>query len=278
MVTGAARVPGPAGLMKPLSRIAGEGPIYRVAARWVLRRSSAALSWASCAVPMILGLIGWSTSRPTGRPGVDIGVAGVGRRRVLRRQRAGRLERAEQVALIGDDRVRDLLVLGHGDDPVGDDAVALDRAAGRRVIERSRQAQRAMALDRNDALHRSLAKAVGPDDRRTVVVLQCAGDDLRGRGRGAVDQHHDRRSPNQVAARQRIVLPVIVGIAARASSPPCRIEKIGGYLDRGVERPPASLRRSRASPESRPPVCWRRRLSAARSSAGVVSSKVLIRT
>ena len=46
-------------------------------------------------------------------------------------------------------------------------------------------------LDVEDALHRRLAEGVGADDHAAVVVLQGAGEDLRGRGRAIFHQHRD---------------------------------------------------------------------------------------
>ena len=80
-------------------------------------------------------------------------------------------------------------VLQHDD--VGLDALGLDRAARRRVVARRGQPQRAIVLaERDDRLHRALAERTGADQRRALVVLQRAGNDLRSRRRAAVDEHH----------------------------------------------------------------------------------------
>ncbi len=78
-------------------------------------------------------------------------------------------------------------VLQHFD--VGHDALGLDRFAGRRVVAGGGETQRAVAgAERDDGLHRTLAERTGADQRRTLVVLQRAGNDLGCRCRAAIDQ------------------------------------------------------------------------------------------
>ncbi len=96
-----------------------------------------------------------------------------------------------------------LQIVGHvlEDLDVGLDALGLDRAARRRVVARRRQPQRAVLAERHDRLHGALAEGAGADQRRALVILQGAGDDLGRRGRAAVDQHDQRLAAGEVAAR-----------------------------------------------------------------------------
>src|SRR6185437_5530819 len=71
------------------------------------------------------------------------------------------------------------------------DAESLDRAARRGVVAGRGEPKGAAAAERNDGLYRALAERARADQRRPVMILQRAGDDLRGRSRTAVDQHHD---------------------------------------------------------------------------------------
>ena len=80
-----------------------------------------------------------------------------------------------------------------GDDPLaGGDALAAEVAALGREVLPGGDVQRAAVGELEDLLEDALAERLGADDLRAVAVLQRAGDDLRGRGGVAVDQH--RRS------------------------------------------------------------------------------------
>ena len=170
----------------------------------------------------VSGLVGGSRDRGRGRAGVE---------------RAGVLQRPVEVAFMAEHGVGHLLALRQADDDIGADALALDRAAGRRVVERRRQPQGAVpAFERDDRLHRALAKAAGAHDRRAVIVLQCAGDDFRGRGRGAVDQHHDRHPGDQIARHRGAIDAVVVGVAALGRDHDAAVDKFAGHIDRRVEQ------------------------------------------
>ena len=129
---------------------------------------------------------------------------------------------------------------------VGLDALGLDRAARRRVIARRGQAQRAVLAERHDGLHGALAERARADQRRALVILQRAGDDLRGRGRAAVDQHDQRLAVGEVAAGPRVEALRVVGDCARASRRSRRVstKALTTSID-WSSRPPGLLRRSR---------------------------------
>src|SRR5215207_8998550 len=91
--------------------------------------------------------------------------------------------------------LRDLLE----DDLVGVDALGLDRASGRREVARRGEPHRPVAAERDDGLHRALAERPRAEHRRALVVLQGTRDDLRGRGRAAVDQHDELLALGEVA-------------------------------------------------------------------------------
>ena len=68
-----------------------------------------------------------------------------------------------------------------------------------------------------------------------MVVLQRTGDDFRGRGRGTVDQHDNRRTAHEVAGRRCSIDAVVGAVApARCNHDPA-IDELAGDLDRGVE-------------------------------------------
>ena len=112
----------------------------------------------------------------------------------------------------------------------------LDRAAGRRVVARRGQPERAVALaERDDGLHRALAERAGADDGRALVVLQRAGDDLGRRGRAAVDQDDDRLALGEVAGAGVEALG-LVGVAAAGRDDLALLEEGVGHRDRLIEQ------------------------------------------
>src|SRR5471032_753133 len=69
-------------------------------------------------------------------------------------------------------------------------ALGLDRATIGRVVQRRGDLDGAVIGQRQHGLHRAFTEAVGAHQDAAFVVLQGAGDDFRGRGAAAVDQHH----------------------------------------------------------------------------------------
>src|SRR2546423_4359016 len=108
--------------------------------------------------------------------------------------------------------VAGLLVLGDLgglDNDVGVDAARLDRAAGRRVIARRRQAHRAMTGERDDRLHRALPEGLRADQDRAVMILQRASDDFTRRGGAAIDQHRYRQTARDVTGPGIVALRLL---------------------------------------------------------------------
>ncbi len=67
------------------------------------------------------------------------------------------------------------------------------------------------------------------------MVLHRARDDFGGRGRGAVDQHDDRGSAQQVARHRGAVDVVVRAVAAAGGDHDTTVEKDAGDIDRGVQ-------------------------------------------
>ena len=146
------------------------------------------------------------------------------------------LQAVAQIGLAPRLALVDRLDAGLHDLDVGHDALGLDRGPGRRVVARRGQADRAMAGQRHDGLHRALAERAGAHHDRPAVILQRAGHDLGGRGRAAVDQHHDRQAVDQVAAPG--VEPLhAVGAPAAGGHDLALVEEGVGDRDRLLEQP-----------------------------------------
>src|SRR6516164_4833515 len=106
--------------------------------------------------------------RSFGRAGLQRAAATSGR---PAGQRSGVLESSIEIALIGDDGVRYLLIFRQADDDVGSDTLTLYRAPGGCVVERGGQPQCALPLKGDDGLDRALAKAPSTHHRRPMVIL-----------------------------------------------------------------------------------------------------------
>ena len=74
---------------------------------------------------------------------------------------------------------------------VADRIGLLDRAAGRRVVTRRGQPQGRSVAVWNLTLDESLAERTATNNRTTVVILQCPGEDFARRRASLVDQHHN---------------------------------------------------------------------------------------
>src|SRR6185437_13731262 len=95
----------------------------------------------------------------------------------------------------------------------------------------------AVSVQRDDRLHRSLAEALSSHDRRAVAILQRAGDDLRGRCGGAVDQHRDRDAGQHVAMRGSLEHLIIACEPAMDADHGAAVEQIPGHIDGRVQKP-----------------------------------------
>ena len=78
-----------------------------------------------------------------------------------------------------------------GDHNIRVDALLLDGASLGRVVARHGELEARAVFQINDGLHRALAEGAPTQDHGPLVVLQSAGDDLRGRSGAAVDQADD---------------------------------------------------------------------------------------
>ncbi len=125
-------------------------------------------------------------------------------------------------------------ILQHFD--IGDDALRLDRMAGRRKIARGGECQRTVAgAERNNRLYRALAERAGPDEGRALVIVQCTGHDLRSRCRSAVDQHDKRLALDEIAGSRREALGLLCGSASRRDNLAPRHER-ARHGDRLIEQ------------------------------------------
>ena len=75
-----------------------------------------------------------------------------------------------------------------------------------------------------------------PSTRRAAMVLQRAGDDLRRRGRAAVQEHDDRLAVDQIAGAGAEALH-LVGMAAAGGDDLAPVEEGVGDEHRLVEQP-----------------------------------------
>ena len=158
-------------------------------------------------------------------------------------------------------------------DDVRLDSAAVDRAPRRSQIARRRQLDGAAFAERHDGLHGALAVGGFADDARAAVILQRAGDDLRRRSRGGVDEHDHRHRFERIAGDGRLLE---LGLAdasraadddaageerigdahgrSRASRPGCCADRAPGRAARRARR----LRSSHAPPARDPPPCFPR--------------------
>ena len=95
-----------------------------------------------------------------------------------------------QVGFAGAQSAEQVTFFGLIDHHIRHHSLGLDRFAGRRVITRRGDLQTRVWAQWPHGLHRAFAKGLVAHDGATLVVLQSAGDDLAGRGRTFVHQHH----------------------------------------------------------------------------------------
>src|SRR5690606_14761769 len=98
------------------------------------------------------------------------------------------------------------------------DALALDRFTRRRVVESSRQAQRAVFAQRNDGLNRALTKGLGADNGCPAMILQRASNDFRRARRTAIDENDDRLTVHQITRLRGEAGDVACFTAARGNN------------------------------------------------------------
>ena len=113
---------------------------------------------------------------------------------------------------------------------------ALDGAPARRVPARGRELERHAFAQREERLHQPLAEGGRADHHRAVVVLERAGDDLRGAGGALVDQHDDRQVGPRLARVVEELLGRAAGAAAGGDDLLLGIEEEVGDLDALVEQ------------------------------------------
>ena len=93
-----------------------------------------------------------------------------------------------------------------------------------------------MPFQRNDRLHRTLSEGARAHDDGAAVILQRAGDDFGGRGRPAVDQHHDGQAVGVVPGLGVEALRV-VGTARTGGYDLAAVEEEIDHLDRLFQQP-----------------------------------------
>ena len=113
--------------------------------------------------------------------------------------------------------------------------VALDEAAGRRVVVVGGEGEAGVFGDLEDGLDEALAEGGFADDQGAVMILQRAGDDLSGGGGVAVDEDDDGILGSFFAARGAIDL-VGEGAAALGDDDLALLEELVGHVDGFVEQ------------------------------------------
>ena len=113
--------------------------------------------------------------------------------------------------------------------------VALDEAAGRRVVVIGGEGEAGVLGDLEDGLDEALAEGGFADDEGAVVILQSAGDDLSGRGGVAVDEDDDGELRALFAVGGAVDL-VREGAAALRDDDLALLEELVGDVDGFVEQ------------------------------------------
>ena len=143
----------------------------------------------------------------------------------------GELDLAIGVVLGCVGRVADVVVVVERDVVV----VALDEAAGGRVVVVGREGEAGVFGDLEDGLDEALAEGGFADDEGAVVILQGAGDDLGGRGGVAIDEDDDGELRPLLAVGGAVDL-VGEGAAALRDDDLTLVEKLVAHVDGFVEQ------------------------------------------
>ena len=112
---------------------------------------------------------------------------------------------------------------------------SLNNPPRRGVVTRHRDADRRAVAQPELTLHQPLAEARTTDDHRPVPVLQRPGDDLAGRSRVLVDEHHDRPAEKSAVDRRRIGAGRHRAPLGRDDPAAARQEEVG-HSDRLIEQ------------------------------------------
>ena len=91
--------------------------------------------------------------------------------------------------------------------------IALDEAAGRRVVVIRSEGKAGVFTEVVNGLHQALAEGGFAHDQGAIVILQRAGNDLGRRGGVAVHQHDDGKGLAIIAVGRDVVL---IGVGAAA--------------------------------------------------------------
>ena len=75
---------------------------------------------------------------------------------------------------------------------------SLNRTPGRGVVTRRGQLQGRLTAKRQYRLYRTLAERLGTDNDCTLVILKSTRNNLRGGSRTLIDQHHQRRTIDDI--------------------------------------------------------------------------------
>ena len=111
---------------------------------------------------------------------------------------------------------------------------SLNRTPGRGVVTRRGQLQGRLTAKRQYRLYRTLAERLGTDNDCTLVILQGTRNNLRGGSRTLIDQHHQRRTIDDII-RCRIETQTGIGNATLGIDNHALVKKRIGDGDGAVE-------------------------------------------
>ena len=156
-----------------------------------------------------------------------------------------------KISLAGTRAHRRIGKLQPSTDDVGLDSGRLDGTVVGRVIAGGGQFQCCPVVHGKDGLYGTLAESLGPEYQRPTMVLQRAGDDLGGRSRTPVDQHHHRGAVEHIAAGSAEGVISISGTPPGRNDNPFMQEKIT-HLDCAIEHPARIVAKIQHQPAERP--------------------------